>query len=104
MGPRSYAVIWQEGDGPVRAGELILGATRLRLETGARRGRLSAQSLRYEEVASVGTAPPAGRLRGRPTAFVDRRDRERLAIAAVDGSLREIVERLASALPRRRKA
>lgn len=101
MGTASYAVIWREGDGPVRAGELILGSTRLRLETGARRGRLSAQSLRYEELASVETAPPAERLHGRPTAVLERRDRERLAIAALDGSVREIVERLVSGLPRR---
>jgi len=105
MFPRSYAVVWREGEGPVRAGELVLGPTSLRLETGAPRERLSAQSLRYEELASVATAPPAQRIRGRPTAVVERHGRDRLAIAAVDGlgAAHEIVERLARLLPRRAK-
>ena len=106
MFPRSYAVVWREGEGPVQAGELVLGPTSLRLETGARRERLSAQSLRYEELVSVGTAPPDQRIRGRPTAVVERHRRDRLAIAAVDGlgAVHEIVERLARLLPRRAKS
>lgn len=101
----SYAVIWREGEGPVKAGELVLGPTRLRLETGARRERLSAQSLRYEELASVATAVPGERLHGRPTAVVERRGRDRLSIATIEGggSVSEIVERVARLLPRRTK-
>ena len=99
----SYAVIWQEGEGSVNAGELVLGPKSLRLETGARRERLSAQSLRYEDFTSVETARPAGRIHGRPTVVVERDGRDRLAIAAVDGfgSLREIVERLDGLVPSR---
>jgi hypothetical protein len=105
MFPRSYAVVWREGEGPVQAGELVLGPTSLRLETGARRERLSTKSLRYEELVSVGTAPPGQRIHGRPTAVVERHRRDRLAIATVDGlgAVHEIVERLARLLPRRAK-
>jgi hypothetical protein len=96
----SYAVLWREGDGPVRVGKLVLGPTGLRLETGAGRVRASSRVLRYSELTGVGTAVPADRIRERPTAFVDRSGRERLRIAAVDGmgSLREIVERIADHL------
>jgi hypothetical protein len=41
---------------------------------------------------------------GGPTAVVERRDRERLAIAALDGSVREIVERLAGGLQGRARS
>ncbi len=49
--------------------------------------------------------PLAQRIRGRPTAVVERHGRDRLAIAAVDGlgAVHEIVERLARLLPRRAK-
>lgn len=101
----SYAVLWQDGEGPVSAGKLVLGPASLRLETGSGRSRASSQVVRYAELASVGNAAPADRLRSRPTAVLDRSGRDRLAIAAIDGtgSVHEIVERLTAQLsPRRR--
>jgi hypothetical protein len=103
LGRKSYAVIWRSGDGPVRPGKLVLGPTSFHLETGKPGGRLSAQRIRYADLASVDKAVPAERLHGRPTTVVRRTEREPLAISAVDGlgSAHEIVERLARALPSR---
>ena len=99
----SYAVLWQEGDGPVSAGKLVLGPSSLCLETGTGRSRASSQVFRYEELATVGNAAPANRIRTRPTAIVERSGRAPLAIAAVDGpgSTHEILERLAGVLAAR---
>jgi hypothetical protein len=98
--PRSYAVVWRAGDGPVGPGELVLGTAGLHLETGAPSGRLSAQGLRYADLACVEMAPPTHRIHGRPTLLVHRRDRPPVAIAALDGPgfAHEISERLARAL------
>jgi hypothetical protein len=100
---RSYAVIWRLGDGPVSAGKLVLGTTGLQLETGAPGGRLSAQRIRYADLASVDKATTAERLHGRPTTVVRRKERAPLAISALDGpgSAHELGERLAEALPDR---
>jgi hypothetical protein len=78
----------------------VLGAAGLHLETGAPDGRLSAQGLRYADLASVEMAPPARRIHGRPTMLVHRRDRPPVAIAVLDGLgfAHEISERLAQAL------
>jgi hypothetical protein len=97
---RSYAVLWREGDGPVSAGKLVLGDSSLRLETGTGRTRATAMVFRYAELATVGSAAPVDRIRSRPTAILERRGRDRLTIAPVDGfgSVREIVERLAAQL------
>jgi hypothetical protein len=99
----SYAVIWRSGTGPVRPGKLVLGPTSFHLETGKPGGRLSAQRIRYADLASVEKATPAERLHGRPTTLVRRQEREPLAISALDGpgSAHELVERLAGALPSR---
>jgi|RhiMetdeSRZDD1v2_1073273.scaffolds.fasta_scaffold01418_11 hypothetical protein len=96
----SYAVLWREGDGPIRVGKLIVGPTGLRLETGAGRARASSSVVRYSELTRVGTTLPADRIQSRQTAVISRSGRERLRIAAVDGfgSLREIVERIAEHL------
>lgn len=103
LGHASYAVIWRSGDGPVKAGKLVLGPTSFHLETGKPGGRISAQRIRYADLASVDMAMPPERLHGRPTTVVRRPRREPLAISAVDGlgSAHEIVERLARALPSR---
>lgn len=97
---RSYAVLWQDGDGPISVGELVLGPTSLRLETGSGAGRASSKVIRYEELTGVASAALSDRIRSRPTAVIDRRRSDRLSIAAVDamGSGREIVERLTSLL------
>jgi hypothetical protein len=97
---RAYAVIWRTGTGPVRPGKLVLGATGLRLETGTPDGRRTTEGIRYADFAAVEKAPTAERLHGRPTTLVRRREREPVAIAALDGpgSAHEIAERLASEL------
>jgi hypothetical protein len=98
MFPRSYAVLWREGEGPVSAGELVLGPTSLRLETGARRERLSSRILQYAELSAIEHAAPSDRIFGRPTALIERRGRKRVSIAALDGLgvAHEIAERLAA--------
>ena len=97
---RSYAVIWRIGKGPVRPGKLVLGATGLRLETGAPGGRSTTEGIRYADLASIEKAPSSQRLHGRPTTLVTRLEREPVAIAALDGpgSAHEICERLAQAV------
>jgi hypothetical protein len=97
----SYAVVWQEGGGPVRPGRLVLGPVSLELETGAPGGRMTAWILRYADLASVEKAGPRQRLHNRPTTVLKRRDREPLAIAALEGLGfgHEIVERLAALVP-----
>ena len=94
---RSYAVIWRSGDGPIRPGKLVLGPASLRLETGSPGGRSSTEGIRYADLASVEKAPSAQRIHGRPTTLVRRREREPVAIAALDGpgTAHEIAERLA---------
>jgi hypothetical protein len=98
---QSYAVIWREAAGPLRAGKLILGPAELRLESGAPRGLLSARTLRYAGLSSVEmTRLPEERIHGRPTVLVKRAGKAPLAIATVEspGSLHEVVERLADAV------
>jgi hypothetical protein len=98
MFPRSYAVLWREGEGPVSAGELVFGPTSLRLETGARRERLFSQIRQYRELSAIEQAAPSERIFGRPTALVERRERKPVSIAALDGLgvAHEIAERLAA--------
>ena len=93
-------MIWRTGNGPVSAGKLVLGTTGFQLETGAPGGRLSAQRIRYADLASVEKATAAERLHGRPTTVVRRRERAPLAICALDGpgSAHELGEQLAGAL------
>ena len=92
-----YAVIWRTGAGPVRPGKLVLGATGLRLETGAPGGRLTTEGIPYADVKSLKQAPSTQRLHGRPTILVMRRGRDPVAIATLDspGSAHELAERLA---------
>ena len=94
---RSYAVIWRTGDGPIRPGKLVLEAASFRLETGSPDGRSTTEGIRYADLASVEKASSTQRIRGRPTTLVQRRERETVAIAALDspGTAHEIAERLA---------
>ena len=96
----SYAVLWCEGEGPIRVGKLVLGPNGLLLETGAGRARASSKMLRYADLTSVGIVAPSDRIRTRPTAAVGRSERDPVKIAAVDdlGSLREIIDRIAAHL------
>lgn len=98
---RSYAVTWREARGPVRAGKLMLGSRGLRLEGGALRGRLSARTILYGDLAAIETARrPRERLGGRPTLLLKRVGRASLAIACIDGPgcLHEVAERLGRAI------
>ena len=99
--PHSYAVTWREGDGPVRAGKLVLGATGLRLEGGTARGRLSEETILHGRLSKVGTARrPEERIGGRPTLVLERPGRPLLAIACLDGlgCVREVAQRLERAI------
>jgi hypothetical protein len=94
---RSYAVIWRTGDGPIKPGKLVLGASSFQLETGAPGGRSTTEGIRYDNLASIEMAPAAQRLHGRPTTLVRRLEHEPMTIAALDspGSAHEIAECLA---------
>lgn len=97
----SYAVTWRDGDGPVRAGKLILGVTGLRLEGGTARRRLSEERILYGRLSKVATAHrPQERIGGRPTLVLERPDRPSLAIACLDGlgCLREVAATLERAI------
>ena len=97
----SYAVTWCEGDGPIRAGKLVLGATSVRLEGGTARRRLSEERILYSRLSKVATARrPQERIGGRPTLVLERQGRPLLAIACVDGlgCLREVAQRLERAI------
>lgn len=95
----SYAVVWRDGDGPVNAGSscsaLRACAWRPVAVSAARR-----QGHPLRGLTSVANAAPSDRIRSRPTVITDRRSRDPLSAAAVNGmgSVREIVERLASRL------
>jgi hypothetical protein len=97
----SYALTWRDGDGPVRAGKLMLGATGRRLEGGTARGRLSEERILYGRLSKVATVRRAqARIGGRPTLVLERPGRPSLAIACVDGlgCLREVAQTLERAI------
>lgn len=98
---QSYAVTWREGNGQVRAGKLMLGATSLRLEGGKARSRLSEERIHYGRLSKVATARrPEERIGGRPTLVLERPGRPSLAIACLDGMgcLREVAQTLERAI------
>ena len=95
--PRSYAVIWRTGDGPIKPGKLMLGTSSFQLETGTPDGRSTTEGIRYADLATIEMAPSAQRLRGLPTTLLTRPRHEPMTIAALDspGSAHEIAELLA---------
>jgi hypothetical protein len=82
---RSYAVIWRDGEGPVHAGKLVLGADSLRLD-GASRSRKVLQAIRYEHLGRGRFASGPERLRSLPTLLVEHGRGLCLALASVEGS------------------
>lgn len=102
----SYAVIWRAGDGPIRPGKLVLGASSFQLETGVRRDRSTTEGIRYADVVSIEKASSAERLHERPTTLVRRRERDVVRIAALDspGAAHEMAEGLAREVSRVSKA
>ncbi len=88
----SYAIYWNEGEvGPRYAGRLELSDSSVEL-SGSAFGHRFLESISFDDIASVRLS--AGNLR------VSRRDGAPLDIGSVDGpgSLRELADRLASAL------
>ena len=93
--PRSYAVVWRGDDGVSHPGRLTLGPSALRFEGG--RGRLSAGSVAYLDVAAVRTGALGERIGGRPTLVLERRAEGRpLYVTSVGGpgSVAELLDRL----------
>jgi hypothetical protein len=98
---RSYAVLWREDEGLIRAGKLELGLRSLSLEEGKARSRFSLRSLRYEDLVRVQTAhDPRERIRDQPTIMLKRRGGGEIALAAIDpnASVHDIVQSLADSL------
>lgn len=95
---RTYAVTWQEPEGPVCAGKLELRPSSLRLEGTAGSGAVI-KELSYEELIGVrvGRAPNE-RLDGRPSLVLERRAGApiRMASVAEPGIISELAELLAS--------
>jgi hypothetical protein len=84
VGP-SYAVIWSNADGILRAGKLVLGPAALRLEGAQRRSRESTHALRYEDLRGGELAPIGERLQGLPTLVLRDAAGAKLRIASLDG-------------------
>jgi hypothetical protein len=98
---RSYAVLWREDDGPVRAGKLELGAHSLTLEDGKARRRLSLSSFAYRDLIRIeATRSPRERIKDQPTLILERRGGRAIALAVIEPrvSAHEIAQLLADAL------
>jgi hypothetical protein len=92
---RTYAVVWRDPSGVSQPGRLTLGSKALRFEGG--RGRLSARTLAYGDVARARVATLAERVGGRPTLVLERRaGRPPVRIAGVGGpgAVPELLDRL----------
>jgi hypothetical protein len=99
---RSYAVLWREDGGPVRAGKLELGPRSLNLENGKARSRLSLSSFVYRDLVRIETThDPRGRIKGQPTLILERRGGRTIALAVIEFrvSVHEIAQLLEDALP-----
>lgn len=82
----AYAVVWREGDGPVKAGKLELGAGELSLRGSGPEGSLARQRVAYEDVAEVRLGrSEADRISGHTSLILDRRTGPPVAIAAIGG-------------------
>jgi len=99
---RSYAVLWREDAGPVRAGRLALGPRSLTLESGKARSRLSLSSFVYRDLVRIeSTHDPRERIKDQPTLILQRRGGRTIALAVIEPrvSVHEIAHFLAGALP-----
>jgi hypothetical protein len=88
---QSYAVLWSEASGPVRAGKLELGSDGLSFEGAA------ARRLNYDEIGSVRMGRTLSeRIQGRPSIVVELGSGSRLRIGSLagPGTLHELAERL----------
>ncbi|HEU4449028.1 MAG TPA: hypothetical protein VFR63_03460 [Gaiellaceae bacterium] len=96
---RSYAVVWRGPDGVAQPGRLTIARNAVRLEGG--RGRLSALTVPYADLAAVRMASYGERVGGRPTLVLQRGRGAPVRVAAVGdpGSLAEVLERLTASVP-----
>jgi hypothetical protein len=93
---RSYAVTWQNGEGPTHSGKLELRATGVRLEGTNGAGPVSLLAP-YGELLGLRLAPGVERLDGRSTLVLDRRaGRIRIASIAAPGIISEVAEQVAA--------
>jgi hypothetical protein len=98
---RSYAVLWREDGGPVRAGKLELGPRSLSLANGRARSRASLSSLLSRDLVRIQTThDPRERIKNQPTIVLERRGGATLTLAVAEPfvSVHEIVQLLADAL------
>jgi hypothetical protein len=98
---RSFAALWREDGGPVRAGRLELGPRSLTLESGKARSRLSLSSFVYRDLVRIeSTHDPRERIKDQPTLILQRRGGRTIALAVIEPrvSVHEIAQLLADAL------
>jgi hypothetical protein len=98
---RTYAVLWSEDGGPIRAGKLELGARSLSLENGKARSRLSLSSFVYRDLVRIeATHDPRERIKDQPSLILERRGGRTIALAVIEPrvSVHEIAQLLADAL------
>lgn len=87
----TYAVLWSEASGPVRAGKLELGKEAIRLEGAA------ARTIPYAEIDHLRVARGlAERIQGRPSLVLDLVAGSKLRIGSIagPGTLHELAEKL----------
>jgi hypothetical protein len=91
----TYAVTWQESDGPSTSGRLELAAGAVRLDGGNGSGPISVE-IPYGELRGYRTATPGERLDDRPTIVVELPAGRTLRIASVaqPGIVGELADRL----------
>jgi hypothetical protein len=93
----SYAVVWREGDGPLRVGKLELGPASVSLRGSSPDGTLERRAISYADVADVRVArDPAEQINGRPVVVVRQPNSPQLSIGTLEGA--GVVAELADAL------
>lgn len=95
----SYAVTWREGEGPAQAGKLELGRSRLRLEGGTSKKRVSVKTVLYDTLSAVRPARLQERRGTLPALVLERSGHGPLWISSLDGpgSAGELFDRVARA-------
>jgi hypothetical protein len=93
---RSYAITWQEREGPAHSGKLQLRASGIRLDGRNGAGPVSIL-IPYDELVSLKFASGSDRLGGRPTLVFDREIGDiRIASVGAPGIISEVAEQVAS--------
>ena len=82
----SYAVVWREGDGPLRSGKLDLVDGRMILEGSGPEGALERRSVPYADLVEVRVGRSAGeRLGSRRTLILEQRAGPPVVIGEIEG-------------------